>query len=145
MNTKKFLSKEQQEAIVQAITDAEHATSGEIRVHMESTCKEDVLDRATHIFKKLEMHKTDLRNGSLIYLAIDDRKFAILGDVGINTKVPEGFWDEIKTLMASHFVKDEFEPGLTAGIRMIGEKLKTYFPIMSDDKNELSNEISFGS
>jgi uncharacterized membrane protein len=145
MNTKKFLSKEQQEAIVQAITDAEHATSGEIRVHMESTCKEDVLDRATHIFKKLEMHKTDLRNGSLIYLAIDDRKFAILGDVGINTKVPAGFWDEIKTLMASHFVKDEYEVGLTAGIRMIGEKLKTYFPIMPDDKNELSNEISFGS
>jgi uncharacterized membrane protein len=112
---------------------------------MESTCKEDVLDRATHIFKKLEMHKTDLRNGSLIYLAVKDRKFAILGDVGINTKVPAGFWDEIKTLMASHFVKDEYEAGLTAGIRMIGEKLKTYFPIMPDDKNELSNEISFGS
>ena len=145
MSAKNFLSVEQQDVIVQAIANAEHATSGEIRVHMESSCKGDVLDRAAHIFKKLEMHKTELRNGALIYLAVKDHKFAILGDAGINAKVPDEFWDEIKTLMASHFVKDEFAPGLTGGIHMIGEKLKTFFPVMPDDKNELSNEISFGA
>jgi uncharacterized membrane protein len=145
MSAKNFLSVEQQDVIVQAIADAEHATSGEIRVHMESSCKGDVLDRAAHVFKKLEMHKTELRNGALIYLAVKDHKFAILGDAGINTKVPDEFWDEIKTLMASNFSKDEFVAGLTGGIHMIGEKLKTFFPVMPDDKNELSNEISFGA
>ena len=145
MGIKTFLSKEQQEAIVQAIVDAENATSGEIRVHMESSCKIDVLDRATQIFKKLRMHKTELRNGALIYLAVKDRKFAILGDAGINAKVPDGFWDEIKAVMASNFKKDDFVTGLTVGIHMIGEKLKTYFPLMDDDENELSNEISFGA
>jgi uncharacterized membrane protein len=145
MGVQTFLSKEQQEAIMQAIVDAENDTSGEIRVHMESYCKVDVLDRAAHLFKKLKMHKTDLRNGVLIYLAVKDHKFAILGDAGINAKVPEGFWDEIKTVMATNFIKDDFVTGLTLGIHMIGEKLKAFFPIMEDDKNELSNEISFGA
>jgi len=143
MSVKDFLTKEQQKAVVRAIVDAEHATSGEIRVHMEDTCKIDVLDRAAYIFKKLKMHKTALRNGALIYLSVHDHKFAILGDAGINAKVPEEFWDEIKTIMASNFSKNEFVTGLTVGIRMIGEKLKAYFPLMPDDKNELSNEISF--
>ena len=145
MNVKEFFTKEQQSAIVQAIADAEKATSGEIRVHLEKSCKDDVLDCAVFIFKKLKMHKTALRNGVLIYLSVDDRKFAILGDVGINAKVPEGFWDQIKEIMIANFSKGDFTSGLTEGIHMVGEKLKVYFPIMVDDTNELSNEISFGS
>jgi Predicted membrane protein len=145
MGIKTFLTKEQQSAIVQAIVEAEKATSGEIRVHMESSCKGDVLDNAAHVFKKLKMHKTALRNGVLIYLAVNDRKFAILGDAGINSKVPEGFWDQVKDTMAALFAKGDFTGGLTQGILMAGEKLKAYFPIMANDKNELPNEISFGS
>ncbi len=145
MGIKSFLTKDQQSAIVQAIADAEKATSGEIRVHLESSCKGDVLDNAAYIFKKLKMHKTALRNGVLIYLAVNDRKFAILGDAGINAKVPEDFWDQIKETMTVHFVNGDFTTGLTQGIQMVGDKLKAYFPIMSNDTNELSNEISFGS
>jgi len=143
MGVKDFLTKEQQDIVVKAIEDAEYATSGEIRVHIEETCKIDVLDRAAYIFKKLKMHKTALRNGVLIYLAVRDHKFAIIGDAGINAKVPEGFWDEIKTIMASNFAKNDFVNGLSEGIQMIGAKLKTYFPLIPGDKNELSNEISF--
>lgn len=145
MGVKTFLTKEQQSAIVQAIVEAEKATSGEIRVHMESSCKGDVLDNAAYVFKKLKMHKTALRNGVLFYLAVNDRKFAILGDAGINTRVPDGFWDQVKETMVAHFGKGDFATGLTQGILMAGEKLKAYFPIMANDKNELSNEISFGS
>lgn len=143
MDVSKFLTKDQQAIIIQTISDAENNSSGEIRIHLESTCKEEVLDRATFIFKKLKMHKTALRNGVLIYLSVQDRKFAILGDVGINIKVPEGFWDQIKDLMISNFAKGEITAGLTEGIMMIGEKLKKFFPITRDDTNELSNEISF--
>ena len=145
MGVKDFFTEEQQSAIVQAIADAEKATSGEIRVHLESSCKGDVLDNAVYIFKKLKMHKTALRNGVLVYLSINDRKLAILGDAGINAKVPDGFWDSIKDAMISNFTKGEITLGLTQGIHMIGEKLKTYFPYMEDDTNELSNEISFGA
>lgn len=145
MGVKSFLTKEQEMAIVQAIAEAEKATSGEIRVHLEKSCNGNVLDCAAQVFKKLEMHKTALRNGVLFYLAVNDRKFAILGDAGINAKVPEGFWDQIKETMLEYFAKEDFSNGLIQGIKMAGNKLKMYFPIAAGDTNELSNEISFGS
>lgn len=144
MGIKTFFTKEQQSAIVQAIADAEKATSGEIRVHLETSCKGDVLDCAAYVFKKLKMHKTALRNGVLIYLAVNDRKFAILGDAGINAKVPDGFWDQIKETMVANFTQGDFTTGLIQGIQMSGDKLKAYFPLSVNDTNELSNEISFG-
>jgi len=144
MDVSKFLTKEQQASIVKAIGEAENNSSGEIRVHLECSCKGDVLDRAAFIFRKLKMHKTALRNGVLIYLSIEDRKFAILGDVGINIKVPTDFWNHIKDMMVEHFGKGEISSGLTEGIGLIGEKLKAFFPISPDDINELSDEISFG-
>lgn len=144
MDPSKFFTQEEQNLIVEAIREAEKNTSGEIRVHIESKCKEDVLDHAAYFFEKLEMHETQLRNGVLIYLAIDHRKFAILGDVGINQVTPDNFWDEIKENMLNHFRENKFTEALITGIRMIGDALKANFPYQSDDVNELSDEISFG-
>jgi uncharacterized membrane protein len=143
MNASSFFSKEQQEAIVAAIREAENATSGEVRVHIESSCRGDVLDRAAWIFKKLGMQKTKERNGVLFYLAVEDRKFAVIGDGGINAKVPEGFWDDVKELLRKEFVEGRFTEGLSAGIILAGKHLKEHFPHEKDDVNELSNEISF--
>ena len=141
---KHLFTKEEQNQIVQAVQSAEKNTSGEIMVHIEQRCKEDVLDRASGVFDMLGMQKTDLRNGVLFYLAVKDRKFAILGDAGINEKVPDGFWDDIKDNMLGHFKNGHFTQGLTEGINKAGEQLKAHFPYQSDDKNELSDEISFG-
>jgi len=144
MSPKEFLGKENEKLIVQAIEGAEHETSGEIRVHIENKCKEDVLDRAAWLFKKLKMHETKDRNGVLIYLSVNDRKFAIIGDSGINKVVPEGFWNDIKEMMIGHFIKGEFATGLINGIEKAGEQLKQYFPWQTDDVNELPDEISYG-
>jgi uncharacterized membrane protein len=144
MKASEFFSKEQKQQIVQAIELAEKDTSGEICVHLESHCAGDVLDCAAYMFAKLKMHKTALRNGVLIYLAVKDQKFAILGDAGINAKVPAGFWDSIKEAMAQKFREEKFTEGLMEGISMSGSKLKEFFPYQADDINELSNEISFG-
>ncbi len=137
-------TKEQQKQIVEAIKQAEHNTSGEIRVHIENTCNIDVLDRAANIFAMLKMHKTDLRNGVLFYLSVEDRKFAILGDAGINAKVPKDFWDSVKNTVFEQFKSGNQTEGLIKGILMAGEKLKAHFPYQKDDVNELSDEISFG-
>lgn len=139
-----LLTKEEKLKIIQAIEKAELNTSGEIRVHFESSCKSDVLDQAAFIFKKLNMNKTELRNGVLFYVAIKNRKFAILGDAGINSKVPENFWDTTKDAVLSDFKQGNFADGLIAGINLAGQQLKKHFPYQSDDVNELSNEISFG-
>jgi len=141
---KEFLTEADKKMIVDAIKEAELNTSGEIRVHIESHCKGNVLDRAAYIFKKLKMHKTAQRNGVLFYLAYKDRKFAILGDAGINSKVPENFWDDIKEKMAEKFKEGKFTEGLAEGIKESGQQLKTHFPYQSDDVNELSDDISFG-
>jgi uncharacterized membrane protein len=141
---KKFFTAAEQAEIVAAIGEAEKNTSGEIRLHMEARCKEDVLDHAAFIFKTLEMHKTQLRNGVLFYLAVDDRKFAILGDAGINAKVPANFWDEINADVIAAFKKGAYKDGLVNGILKAGEQLKAYFPWQKDDINELPDDISFG-
>lgn len=144
MKPSQFFNEEQKKNITDAIKEAELNTSGEIRVHIESDCKSDVLDRAAYIFEKLAIHKTELRNGVLFYLSVNDRKFAILGDAGINAVTPDNFWEEIKETVINHFKKDEFDLGLSAGIKMTGEALKKHFPYQKDDVNELSDEISFG-
>lgn len=131
--------------VVNAVKQAELNTSGEIRVHIEDRCKGDVLDRATDVFAMLKMHKTDLRNGVLFYLALKDHQFAILGDAGINKVVPDNFWESIKEAMLNYFKEGNLAEGLAAGIGMAGDKLKQHFPYQSDDVNELPDDISFGS
>lgn len=143
MSVENFFSSEEKKRITDAIAEAEKNTSGEIRLHAEGHCKIDVLDRAAYVFKKLDMHETEQRNGVLFYLAVHDRKFAIIGDAGINRVVPADFWNEIKETMLGYFKEGKFTDGLTKGILMAGEQLKANFPFHKDDVNELSNEISF--
>jgi uncharacterized membrane protein len=144
MSAQSFFTEEEKKQITDAIKKAELNTSGEVRLHVEGKCPEDVLDRAAYWFEKLEMHKTELRNGVLFYLAVKDQKFAILGDAGLNAKVPGDFWEKIKTHMLSKFKEGLFAAGLAEGILMAGEQLKSHFPHQTDDVNELSDEISFG-
>jgi uncharacterized membrane protein len=131
-------------AIIATIEEAESQSSGEIQVHLENYCSEDVLDRAAEVFATLGMHKTRLRNGVLFYLAIKDHKFAVIGDAGIHAVVDPNCWEEIKESMRNDFVEGRFTEGLCRGIKMAGEKLKAHFPADKDDNNELPNAISFG-
>lgn len=142
---KDAFTEEQQQKIREAIQEAESNTSGEIKVHIENHCKEEVLDRAAFVFEKLEMHKTKMRNGVLFYLAMKDHHFAILGDAGINEKVPKGFWDEISALMLKHFKAGDYTEGMVEGVKAAGLQLKTHFPYdQKGSLNELSDDISFG-
>jgi len=134
---------EEQQRIRQAIERAEKNTSGEIRICVEKTCSQNPLDRAASYFFKLEMEKTQLRNGVLIYLAANDHKFAIIGDSGINQLVPADFWDKTKEAMVEYFKEDDLIQGLVTGIERAGKQLQRYFPILTGDRNELSDDIAF--
>ena len=144
MDAKKFFSETEQEEIITAIKQAEKNTSGEIRVHVENNCNIDPTKRAIQLFEKLGMHKTELKNGILFYIATNSKKFAVIGDKGINKKVEDNFWDSIKQTVIEHFSKGEYTKGLKFGILQTGEKLASHFPYMIDDINELSDDISFG-
>ena len=145
MSPEKSFTKEQKEAMVATIQQAEKDTSGEIRVHIENRSKIKVLDRAADVFAELKMHKTALRNGVLIYVALLDHQLAILGDAGINSKVPAGFWDSIKTNMIEKFKQGLITEGICEAVLAAGEQLKAYFPYQDDDVNELPDDISFSN
>ena len=144
MNVDKFFTKDEKNQIISAIKEAELQSSGEVRLHIESSCKIDTVERTMQIFEKLKMHQTQLRNGTLIYLAIKDRKFAIFGDEGINEVVPDNFWDDVRDIMQTEFKSEKFVSGLVKGINLVGEKLKEFFPYSDDDVNELPDDISVG-
>lgn len=139
-----FLTAEQEQTIVLAIKTAEKNTSGEIRVHIEKSTEKPPMERALEVFYALKMNATELKNGVLIYIAVESKKFAILGDEGINKLVPENFWETEKQIILTHFKNNEFTLGLVTAIEEVGNKLKQFFPYQSDDTNELSDEISKG-
>lgn len=141
----KFFTESEQKVIVEAIRLAETDTSGEIRVHIDSSVEgEEVVKHAAKIFDKLGMEKTKLRNAVLIYIAKDSRKLAIWADKGINDVVPKGYWESTTDLMRSYFRAGQYAEGTVKGIAMIGQKLKAYFPIGDEDKNEITDDLSFG-
>ncbi len=142
MSSASFLSPEEEQEVVAAISQAELLTSGEIRVHIEGHTDQNHFDRAVDLFHELKMDTTALRNGVLIYVAVQDKTFIIYGDQGINNVVAPNFWDTTKDAIQAHFRKGNFKEGLVAGILKSGEALKTHFPREEDDINELTNDIS---
>jgi len=140
-----FFSEKEQQLIIEAIQQAEKQTSGEVKVHIEKKCPHpDVMDRAKEVFLFLNLDKTAEQNGVLFYLAYEDRKFAVLGDKGIDAKVTADFWNSTKDLLRQYFSKGQFAEGLSKGIAEAGFQLKKHFPYRSDDINELPDDISFG-
>lgn len=138
-----FFTNDDEKLIVSAIQMAEQNTSGEIRVHIEKSCKEEPLQVARKAFEKLGMRNTELHNGVIFVLSIEDKKFIILGDDGINKKVPEGFWNDVKDTVIAKFKEGLFSEGLSEGIKLAGKQLAEFFPCQKDDVDELSNAISY--
>ncbi|MGB5243373.1 MAG: TPM domain-containing protein [Lutimonas sp.] len=137
-----FLTPEEEEQIVETIRSSEKETSGEIRVHIENNCKIGCLDRAKEVFNYLGMDKTKDRNGVLFYVSVQSHMFAVIGDSGIDEKVPKNFWDSVKNRVQGEFAKGNFCDGLVLGIIEAGQKLSEFFPFHHTDENQLSNEIS---
>lgn len=142
--TEDFFSKEDKQRIVEAIKQAEKLCSGEIRVHFDEDCEIDPLDRAVEIFDYLDMKKTKFRNGVLFYLSLEDQKFAVIGDAGINNIVGQEFWHEIRDIVLEDFKVFDFCGGLVKGIEKVGSALAHNFPYEQKGAlNELTDEISY--
>ncbi|WP_431129072.1 TPM domain-containing protein [Flagellimonas flava] len=139
-----FLSYEEEQDIVTAILEAEKNTSGEIRVHIESTAKMDHFSRAQQVFHFLKMDNTKESNGVLLYVAVEDKKFVIYGDTGIDRAVPKGFWESTKEVISNHFKTGDFKQGIVEGVQRAGKELQVHFPWDQTDTNELSDAISKG-
>ncbi len=137
-----FLSENEEEQIVKAIQQAEELTSGEIRVHINRYSKKDPIEHAQEVFHSLKMNETKDQNGVLFHVSIENKVFSVIGDVGIDKKVPLHFWNDIRNEITSYFKEEHYAKGLIKGIQMAGESLQHFFPNQADDTNELPDEIS---
>ncbi|MGP8216332.1 MAG: TPM domain-containing protein [Bacteroidia bacterium] len=141
---RRFFSAREEEQIISTIKDVERFTSGEVRLYIESECESDPLERGISVFHHLKLHEKNHRNGVLIYLASEHRKFSIVGDEGIHTKVPDNFWEDVKNKMTLFFKQGKLADGVCEGIKLVGEKLKDAFPFDSTIKDGYSDTINYG-
>jgi uncharacterized membrane protein len=140
----RFFSEKERHRIIAAIRQAEARTTGEIRLHVEGRYPGDPGTRARQLFAALGMHRTLRRNGVLLYLAVRDRRFAMVGDEGIDRAVPERFWEEVAAEMERDFRAGRFLPGIYRAIERIGAELARHFPRTPEDRNELPDLPSEG-
>jgi uncharacterized membrane protein len=143
---KEFFTDEEKQSIVDAVRIAEQRTSGEVRVFVESHCRYvNAIDRAVEIFENLQMQRTELRNATLVYVAIKDRQLAVFGDEGIHQKVGNEYWANEVVKMINAFNRDNIAEGIRQCVLNIGEALAMHFPYdKGTDKNELPDDIVFG-
>ncbi len=142
MEVEAFLTAEEEQGIIEAIIEAENHTSGEIRVHLEKAVDKDPIQRAEEVFFFLGMDRTKNQNGILFYVAVDDHRFAVIGDKGIDKVVPDDFWESIRDEVITEFKLGKYAKGLVRGVLHAGEKLKEFFPVDEAGHNELPDSIS---
>ena len=137
------LSDEDLAAIGIAVTDAERMTSGQVRVHFDRQCMGDAIAEARRVFLRLGMDRTRHRNAVLLYLALEGRRFAVVGDEGIHARVGPVFWDDLRDELQRALRAGRLRDGVVAAVGDIGRALGRHFPDRPDDVNELPDSVSF--
>jgi uncharacterized membrane protein len=148
---RRVFSRADLDAVVAAVRAAERQTAAEIRVHVERrvghgarTQAADALTRAREVFVALKMHETASRSGVLIYLALEDRKLAIVGDDGIHVRVGDGYWSGSRDRMVERLRTGAVRDAIVEAVVAIGAVLAREFPRRPDDVDELSDDVSLG-
>lgn len=138
-----YLSPQDISVLVEAIKSAEHQSTGEIRVHIDSTTVDHNAKVAFEIFKSLNMMHTAHRNAVLFHVNFEQKYLTIIGDTGIHKFVKQHFWDRLHDEVTKEFAQKNYCLGLKNAILKTGKELKKYFPINGENLNELPNEITF--
>jgi uncharacterized membrane protein len=148
---RRLFSRADLDAIAGAVNAAEGRTAAEIRVHLERRVAhgrraptDDALPRARDVFVALKMHETALRGGVLIYLAVEDRKLAIVGDEAIHARVDPGYWHAIRDRMVERLRSGAARDAVVQAVEDVGAVLAREFPRRPDDVDELPDDVSLG-
>ena len=102
---------------------------------------EAVHDRALRAFYEKGLFRTREETGILIFISTLERKVWILGDRGINEKIPPGSWQTLAGELAEGIRAGRAADALCRVIAGCGSELARHFPRRADDRNELPDEI----
>lgn len=98
-------------------------------------------NNATIEFFKLGLHLTQTQEAIMFYVSTDEKFVKIITDKNIKEKIDDSYWQKI----VDDFLKDvknkEFSNGYIKAIKSCNKILIEKFPIKSNDKNELQNEV----
>jgi uncharacterized membrane protein len=138
-----YLTDQQIASLVEAIQSAENHSTGEIRVHIDSTTENDQAKKAFEVFTRLCKDQTAEKNAVLFHVNFEKKYLTIIGDTGIHAKVNQSYWDHLHDFITSEFAKGNYHKALKSAILETGLELKKHFPVAGENHNELPNEITF--
>jgi len=139
----RYLTDQQIASLVEAIRSAENHSTGEIRVHIDSTTAQNNAETAYQVFSELCKDQTKEKNAVLFHVNFEEKYLTIIGDTGIHAKVRQSFWDHLHDFITSEFAKGNYFKALKSAILETGLELKKHFPVTGENRNELPNEITF--
>ncbi len=98
--------------------------------------------RARSAFLEHEVFRTRDRSGVLVFLSLLERRAVVLGDAGINARVPAGEWNRIVGDLARGMGEGRPADALVGAIGACGELLdRSGLERRADDRDELDNSI----
>lgn len=143
---KRYFSRQDQQAIARAVTEAEHGHVGEIQVVIEGyipanqAYHQNTRMRARQLFAELGVWDTEFNSGVLLYLNLCERKVEIVIDRGIQKATEQMVWDEICQKMIEQLSRHQYREAVMTGVFSIGEVLNEFYAhSITDQHNELSN------
>src|SRR5215469_12107888 len=123
MHPKEFKKRLHHDDVVEAIRQAEHKTTGAIRVIVTHKHIEAPVIEAQKEFMRLRMDRSPGRNGVLIFVAPRSHTFAVIGDKAVHEKCGDEFWQKLTAAITEYFRKSEFTEGIVHGVKKAGELL----------------------
>ena len=144
--SKRFFNQQDQHAIAQAVSAAEHGHIGEIQVVIEGhmPAREayylDTRGRAKQLFAELGVWDTELNSGILLYLNLCERKVEIVIDRGIQEATTQRVWGEVCQSIIEKMAQQQYRQALVDAVTEVGTILDHFYANKIEDKaDELSN------
>lgn len=132
------------ELIEKAVAEAESCTSGEVVVRLKQsvdTTAQTVREAAFEEFLRLGVKETRLRNGILLFIALDQQQVELIADEGIYKVVPQGTWQRVVDIITLGFRAGVPAHAIVMGVKLISDLLSSHFPPLPTDTNELSDRV----
>ena len=145
--TKRYFNKQDQMAIAEAVTQAEHGHVGEIQVVIEGHIPanqayyQNTLARARQLFAELNVWDTEYNSGVLLYLNLCEQKVEIVIDRGVKNATLQNTWHEICLNLSMKLKNQHYREGVIEAVEHIGQVLDQFYEYKNNDLvNELSNQ-----